>query len=170
MKFLMLFLLVSLSYAAIDINPGLWEVEMKISSGGKEIDPMAEVKKAMAKMSPEQKKQMEAMMKKMGKKVELGDSGGFKVCYTKEMLAKDENIAKQKNKKCKTSDLVRAENKIKMNFECEDGTKGTGIWTIIDKESYKGDMDMTSAQGKSGKVIFNGKFSKKDCGTVKPIL
>jgi len=51
---------------AIGLKPGLWEVSTKMKRGDKEFDPQAEMKKSFEKMSPDQRKKMEAMMGKSG--------------------------------------------------------------------------------------------------------
>ena len=81
--------------AALSIKPGLWTVQSILKRDGQEIDAGKMMKEAMAKMSPEQRKQMEAMMAKMGGEggpaFRMGDNG-MQVCYTKELLKNEEML------------------------------------------------------------------------------
>ena len=91
---LLSFIFSSTSFAALSIKPGLWNIEVKMNKDGKVTDPHAKMAAAMAKMSPEQNKQMQAMMAKMSAKAGYGEGGspfgfgehGLQVCYTNEML------------------------------------------------------------------------------------
>ncbi|MBL7665240.1 MAG: DUF3617 domain-containing protein [Bacteriovoracaceae bacterium] len=174
MKFIALFSCIFIfanAHAKLDMKPGLWEVTGKLNVGGLEVDPSAMAKTLMAKMNAEQKKKAEEALKKVagGQSKGLMDGEGYKMCYTKELLEKDHNIAKMKNDKCKQTNVVRKDNTISLDFTCEDGTKGKGKWTLKNQESYTGEAEVTLKDGKSGKMKFDGKFKSADCGDIKPI-
>ncbi|MEK6623340.1 MAG: DUF3617 family protein, partial [Bdellovibrionota bacterium] len=137
-------------------------------TGGKQVDPMAEMRKAMAKMSPEQQTQMAAMMGKMGGKVGMTPAGAMRICYTKEMLENEANLNQQKDKKCTSTIKEKSARKIVADFKCEDGTSGSSIFTIKDTSNYTGDVNVTDKSGQKSKMSLNGKFVSNDCGDVKP--
>src|SRR5690349_945397 len=96
----------TLPAAAQTLKPGLWEMRQKMQ-GGEMDKAMAEMQQQMKSMSPEQRKQMEAMMAARG--VQMGPSAGggmaVKVCMTKEMVERDEVPAAQGD--CKTTSQKR---------------------------------------------------------------
>lgn len=152
--------------AALDLTPGLWTIDMQIEARGKKIDPSAEMKKAMAKLSPEQRQQMAAMMGQQGAML---SPEGTKVCYTKEMLSMEESIARtDKNEKCKTSKVKATSKRVETTFVCEDGTKGDAVWTVENAKLYKGLVNITEKTGQTSKINYTGKFASSDCGKVKP--
>ncbi|MBI2521243.1 MAG: DUF3617 domain-containing protein [Bdellovibrio sp.] len=172
MKIIVAFLMILSSFstfAALGIKPGLWEMEMTMGGAdGKQVDPMAEMRKAMAKMSPEQQKQMAAMMGKMGGRMGMTPGGAMRICYTKEMLENEANLNQQKDKKCTSTIKEKSAKKIVANFKCEDGTSGNSIFTIQDTSNYSGDVDVTDKSGQKSKMSLKGKFVSNDCGDVKP--
>jgi len=173
------------AFAGLNMKPGLWEIKMNMQGAdGGQKDPMAEMHKAMAGMSPEQKKQMAAMMGKVGSMGSMGamgtkgkmpapamglsPAGNIQVCYTKEMLENEESITKQQGKKCKTDITKKTSTNVVANFKCEDGTSGVSNWTIKNATSYLGKVDIKDKDGKKTHMTFNGKFAKADCGNIKP--
>lgn len=176
MKLLLAPLLLALlslpAFAALNMKPGLWEMEMQMGGGDGQPDPMAQMREAMAGMSPEQQKQMMAMMGKMrgGAGLGVNDKGGIttKVCYTKEMLENEASLAQQKDKKCTTNIKEKTAKKVVLDFKCEDGTMGDGVWTIEEPTKFLGLMNVTDKKGQKNKMTFKGKFASNDCGTVKP--
>ncbi len=174
MKICIALLLMSFSlstFAALGMKPGLWEIQMSLAGAdGKQTDPMAEMRKAMAGMSPEQQKQMAGVMGKMGGgKMGIAPGGGMQVCYTKEMLENEANLNQQKDKKCTTTVKEKSASKVIADFKCDDGTSGTSNFTIKDSSNYNGIVDVTDKTGKKSKMTFNGKFASNDCGDVKPM-
>lgn len=167
MKFLALVLVLAspLAYSALDMNPGLWNVEMVVKTNGKEMSPTSEMQKAMANMPEAQRKKMEAMMGNI-----QPSNKGINVCYSKEMIQKPESMNKQQNKKCDTKIVTNTPKKVATTFKCDDGSKGDATWTMNDKTSFKGLMNLISAKGEKSEMTYNAKFVTWDCGNVKPIL
>ncbi|WP_413612248.1 DUF3617 domain-containing protein [Bdellovibrio sp. HCB-110] len=172
-----LLVILTLSYAvpslAFDIKPGLWEVQTVVTYDGKQFDPQAEIKKAMAAMSPEQRKQMEALMKK-GAGGGSGFGGlsenGFRICYTKAML-NDPKKVMESSKKCKMDLKSQTSTKLTGTFNCpDDKTSGTFDWTVKNQNLYEGLMTGKTKDGKTSLVRQNAKFVSADCGSVKPEL
>lgn len=153
----------------MNMKPGLWEIKTKMKSAkGETTDPMAHMKEAMAKMPPAQRKQMEAMMAKNGT---VFGGEGIKTCYTKESLNDDAALMNQKKgpSKCTTKILEKSSSKTKMEFSCEDGSKGTGEWNFSGNEKYNGVMKLTTAKGQTSEILHDANFISSDCGNVKPI-
>lgn len=164
MKFLLVTLLLASpqAFSALNMKPGLWKVKMVMKSGGKEINPSAEMEKAMAQMPEAQKKKMQAMMG--------AQDGGMNVCYSKEMLEKPEKLGSQKDKKCDTKVITQTSNKVVSTFKCEDGTKGDGTWKITSPSAYTGLMNIVSSKGEKSQINYTANFLAKDCGKVEPLL
>jgi len=136
---------------------------MNIESGGKKVDPMAEMKKAMAGMSPEQRKQMEMAM---GRTM---NGNGTSVCYTQELLNQQNGLVPDSDEqKCKTDIKIKTSSKFAADFKCEDGASGTMEFNRDSKEKFNGLVRMTR-DGKFSKVVYEGKFVNADCGSVKPV-
>lgn len=147
------------------LKPGLWEVSTKMKRGDKEFDPQAEMKRHFEKMSPDQRKKMEAMMGKSG----MGRSeAGMKICHTKESLEQGKALGHRPDSKCDTQIVNQTSSKMVMDFKCKDGAKGTGEWNLKSDTNYDGRMMMTSKDGVASEIIQSGKFLSADCGTVKP--
>lgn len=161
---LSLVLMVTSAYAtSFDIKPGLWKLDMNIESGGKKIDPMAEVKKAMANMTPEQRKQMEAAMGRT-----LQDSG-TSVCYTQELLNQQNGLVPENDEQnCKTDVKTKTAGKFAADFKCEDGATGTMEFNRASKEKFNGLVRVTK-EGALSKIVYEGKFVSADCGSVSPV-
>ncbi len=159
------------SQAALSIKPGLWSVQSKMKQDGKEYDPQAILKATLAKMTPEQKKQMEAMMAKMGKGGSpFGvSSKGIEVCYTPEMLKSESFLSQQNSKECTQEFPVKTSTHIVIKFKCANGMNGTGDWTVKDSAHYVGTMKINEKSGKKTDVNYQAEFVSANCGNVKPI-
>lgn len=161
-----LFLTTDPSFAALNMKPGLWEIKTKINSGSGETDPMAQMRKSMDQMSPEQRKQMEAAMAKQG----MSPSGnGAKVCYTPELLKNNESVMNQKDSKCKSNVTQKTAKKTAVEFNCENGSKGTGEWNFVSDKQYSGTVKVTDAKGALSQIHHDARFVSNDCGDVKPL-
>lgn len=162
-----LVLLLSLSAQAkpSPMKPGLWEMTVKMKTGAQEVDPQEAFKKSMDKMSPEQRKQMTAMMSKSG--FNMG-AGGTKICYTKELLDQGQNLGHDSNRHCESTVKQQTSTHMTMDFKCKDGSTGTGEWNFHNSTSYDGMMKFTKKDGKVTEMAQKGRFLSADCGDVKP--
>ena len=158
------------------MKPGLWEIttQMQGAAGGKLDTAMAEMKKEMAGMSPEQRKMVEEMMTKQGVKVGGAGGGGVKVkvCMTQEMVDRNEIGARQQGD-CAHTRSPRSGNTMKFSFVCsKPPSKGEGEVTFKSAQAYSMKMTSTSTiQGKpeSMEMQGSGTWLSTDCGKVKPI-
>lgn len=157
----------SFSHASMNIKLGLWKVSMKMNADGKEMNPMEQMQKSMAKMSPEKKKMMMEMMGK--NKLGIGSDGAMQVCYSKEMLANPESFTKKPDPKCKVSIITNTPSKTVMNMKCDDGTIADVTMLMTDSKNYSSNMNINK-NGKKSVMKSTGKFVSVDCGNVKPII
>lgn len=170
----------SLDANAQNMKPGLWEISQKMKFGSAEAnDAMAGMQEQLAKMPPEQRKQMQEMMSKKGVNVDLnsvGGSGGpgaisIKTCMTQEMVDRNELPAAQNG--CTSTRSPRVGNTMKMAFSCtKPPSSGEGTVTFTSSDAYSMKMVITSTvKGKPEKLEMDGtgKWLGAQCGDVKPI-
>ena len=164
----------SLSAAAQNLKPGLWEVTNNMKSASGEMEKSrAEAQQQMANMSPEQRKMMEKMMAEHGVKMGSGGPGAMsvKTCMTKEMVERNE-IPAQKGD-CKTTRQQRSGNTINIAFTCTNPpSSGEGQFNIVSPEAYTMKMVVNSTmQGKPETMNMDssGKWLGSDCGSIKPM-
>ncbi|HYF41243.1 MAG TPA: DUF3617 domain-containing protein [Ramlibacter sp.] len=162
-----------LPVAAQTLKPGLWEVQQKMQGSGEMNQAMEEMRKNMANMPPEQRKQMEAMMAQQGVQMKPGAAGGMsmRMCMSKEMAERNEIPANQGD--CKTTSQQRSGNTMRMAFTCtKPPSTGETQFTFTSPEAYTMRMTATTtAGGKSEKVNMEGtgKWLSADCGNLKPM-
>ena len=156
--------------AAQTLKPGLWELQHKMS-GTPEMDAqMAEMRKQMAAMPPEQRKQIEAMMAKQG--VGMGPGGNsMRMCLTREMVERNEIPAAQGD--CRITQQSRSGNTMKAAFACTNPpATGESQVTFHSPESYAmKSVVNTTVTGKPEKTTMEGagKWLGADCGSIKPV-
>jgi uncharacterized protein DUF3617 len=153
-----------------DVKPGLWESTSKSEMTG--MPAMASMpqipEESLAKMPPEQRARVEAMMK--------GRSGGpqtntSRSCVTRESLSRGFG---QMDKTCTYKVVSSSPAKMDMHIECNRaGGKAEGevIMERTDPEHVKGTVNMKAASGGSNftmKVSNDSKWISADCGDVKP--
>jgi len=165
--------------AAQTMKPGLWEITNKMGGSGDTGAKMAaaqeQMQKAMASMTPEQRKQMEKMMAQQGVNMQPGAPGGgmsTRVCITREMAARNEAPA-QNQGDCKQEQMQKSGNTTRFKFTCsKPPSTGEGEVTVNSPESYTMKMKMSrDVKGKPEVMTMDaqGKFVSNDCGSVKPI-
>lgn len=158
---------------AQSIKPGLWEITSQMQGSKEMNEAMAEARKAMESMPPEQRKMMQDMMAKQG--VQMGPSGGggmaIKVCMTQDMIDRNE-VASHKSD-CTHTHSPRSGSTMKFSFTCtQPPSSGEGTVTFNGSESYAVKMQTTSAvRGQTEKMEMqsNGRWLGSDCGNIKPI-
>jgi hypothetical protein len=153
------------------MKPGLWEINNKM--GGGEMDAaMAEMRKQLADMPPDQRKQMEAMMAQQGLRMAPGAGGGMamQVCMTKEMAERNDMPMQEG---CRTTKSQRSGKNMTFAFTCSNPpSSGEGQVSFPSPESYTSHMKLrTTAQGRTETTTMDatGKWLKADCGNVRPI-
>jgi hypothetical protein len=164
---------VALPVAAQTLKPGLWELQHKVGGNARMDEAMAQMQKQAAAMSPEERKQMEAMMAGHSMQMGPGRDGAMamKICMTKEMAERNDIPAGRGD--CKTTQKQRSGNTLKVAFTCTNpASSGNSQITFDGPEAYTSKGDITSTvDGKPQTMTMEGrgKWLSADCGSVKPI-
>ena len=161
------------------IKPGLWEMRIakNVVDGQDQSAHMAgmtaKMNEQMARLSPEQRAQMSAMMGQRGMGMPMGGGGAIQMCITPEMAKRDVPVA-DKEDSCQPINVRRNGNHMTYEVNCvSHGTKTTGTG----ESTVNGDSVMTRSDTK---VVDHGethriqsesemRYVKSDCGDVKPM-
>jgi hypothetical protein len=150
--------------------PGLWETSVQMQ--GADIDAaMAQMKQQMARLPPEQRKQVEAMMGQRG----IGMGGApntTRVCISKAMAERGD--VPSGDGRCTHQSMQRSGNKISFKYACAGNppSSGEGEYTFDGDKAYRGRMVMNTVRdGKPQRMEMNvaGRFVSSDCGAIKPL-
>ncbi len=157
------------------VAPGLWEHSMTMKSQGGQMEAaMAQMQEQLARMTPEQRKQMEAMMSSRGGSgmaMAAGKPTSVKVCITPEQAARDEIPQSQGN--CQQTSRERSGNTLKFKFACtgERAATGSGEYTFSGDKAHTGRViveTMMRGQPERMEMEHSGRWLAADCGDVKP--
>lgn len=156
-----------------NVKEGLWETSLSHSSSGMPGIPPD----ALAKMSPDQRAQVEAMMKQRGMS-SSGNTTTIKGCVTKEKIAK--GMAFSENRENCTRNVVSSTSshlEIKLHCEVNDTkngnktiTDGSVMVDVLGPDGVKGTTHMVaSSNGRpmTTDFTFTSKYLGPDCGDVK---
>jgi hypothetical protein len=152
------------------MQPGLWETTMQMKSQSGEMEKaMAQAQAAMAKMTPEQRKQMEAMMGKNGMAMG-GAPNTVRMCISPEQAAMRQIPARDG---C-THTMQHSGNTTRMQFSCAGNppSTGEGQFTLLNPKAYDGEFTFTTQRKGQPEVMQmkqSGKWLSADCGGIKPI-
>ena len=181
MKKPILAILITLSGAAYaqgsGLKPGLWEVkQIKQVMDGRDMgaqmaaaqDKMAQ---SMAKMSPERRKQMEAMMGGQGTPAQ-GGGVATRICISPAMAARDKPMVDPEGR-CEPAKVSRSGNKTSFEFNCNSNGRamaGKGESTFSgDRVTTRMDMTTTDARGShTMQSESQMNYLGSDCKGVKP--
>lgn len=149
----------------LNVKEGLWEVTVTHSMSGMPAMP-AIPPETLAKMPPEQRARIEAMMKG-GASTDVR-----KDCVTKEKL--DKQTAFSDNRKECTRTVVNSTgSKLEVKLHCEDkqtSSDGTLLLEALGSDSVKGSMhSVTNSNGRTMTMdfTFSSKYLGPACGDVK---
>ena len=153
------------------LRPGLWENSFTIKGGEAEAG-MARMQQELARLPPEQRAQVEAMMAQRG--VGAGGPGAgmsVKFCLTPEQAARDE--IPQQEGRCKQTSTQRSGNTMRFKFACEGEPRvsGEGEYTLVsDKELIGNSVVNTVRRGQPARmeVQTKARWLAADCGDIKP--
>jgi len=156
---------------AQSIKPGLWELRAvkHMVDGVDQSAQMAaaqqQMKAAMAKMPPEQRKQMESTMAGM-------TNGTHRLCISPAMAAQDKPVMPS-DAKCDPPISKRSGSRTDYEFSCQQGgntVKGKGQSEVSgDRVVTRMDMTTSGPQGKhTMQTESEMRFVSADCGNVKP--
>lgn len=149
--------------AGMDIKPGLWEIQHKMTVDGQKMPDMQEM---MAQVPPEMREQMKAMMAQQG--AGMTDKGTT-VCVTAEQIARGEVGTQDKESRCKISNLKMDGTTTTMDIKCDAPRKAEGTTTVTrtSNTQWTSTTNMKTDKGEM-KQEATGKWLKADCGAVKP--
>jgi hypothetical protein len=156
-----------------DAKPGLWETTSTMEMQGMPAMPaMPQIPpEQLAKMSPQQRAQVEAMMK-AGAGAGAPRTTTSKSCLTKESLK--QALTMSQNENCTHKVIASSSSMQTIHMECTQGKVTSGgdlMIERIDAEHARGNMAMKSAGGDQAvnmKMTFTTKWISSDCGDVKP--
>lgn len=147
-------------------KPGLWEHSTTMqASGGEMAQQLAEMKKQMAALPPDQRKAMEHMM---GMSVTSdGQTMTVKHCITPEDAAKA--FMPSHDDECKYTITQRSASSIKARFVCTDEgrTSGDGEYRFSGDTAYSGRFRVTTlvdGQPERMDMKQSGKWLSAQCG------
>lgn len=155
------------------LSPGLWENTVTIKGDARIEAAMARMQEQLARMPPEKRQQMEALMASQG--VGLGGPGGahntVRVCISAEQAERQE-LPQVSEGRCKRESLERSGNTLKFKLTCTDpaGT-GEGSFTFTSDKAYTGLMVMdVTRNGRATHVEIQqaGQWLGADCGGLQP--
>jgi hypothetical protein len=151
-------------FKPLDVKLGLWETTNTFQmSGMPQINLPPD---ALARMTPEQRAQVEQMMKGNARTTTT------KSCMTREKMNRSEMFGADR-KECTRTVVSSSGNKMEVRMACTtDGGKMTGTFRVeaANSETVKGSMQMTST-GSDHTMNMNSNFTSRwlgaDCGDVK---
>jgi hypothetical protein len=147
----------------LNVKEGLWEITVTHSMTGMPAMP-AIPPDVLAKLPPEQRARMEAMMK--------GGPIVQKECITKEKLEKH-SAFNVNRPECTRTVVSSTGSKLEMKIHCEGkqgASDGTLVVEAVGSDTTKGTMHLvTSASGANMNIdmAFSSKYLGPDCGDVK---
>jgi hypothetical protein len=158
------------------IRPGLWEntVSMKSSDGRMEA-AMAQMQEQLARMPPEQRAQVEAMMARQGVGLGAGKPNTVRSCISPEMAARDQFDTG--DGRCKSTGHTRSGNVVRFKFVCQADQQGAsgdgeGEFTLVSETENRGKMRINATrQGQTMRMEMDttSRWLGADCGALKPI-
>lgn len=176
LRFLCLLLVAGAGAAAapvkVDIRPGLWEVTTTPTSNDPQIQAaMSSLQQRLANLSPEQRQQMEQMMKQAGVQMDVGAGGTLrsKVCMTRAMIDRNEFPLQQGN--CTQSFTPSPDGKGgHIAFSCsQPRASGAGTFTVASDTSYRAHMQVRNDESPKQVVDMDvtGTWQSASCASVK---
>jgi hypothetical protein len=155
-----------------NVKEGLWEVTLSHTSSGL---PAGIPPEALAKMTPEQRAQVEAMMKQKGMSSN-GNTTVVKNCVTKQKIA--EGMAFAQNRENCTHSLVNSSSvRYEYKIHCDENKNGkkttidgTTVVDVLGSDSVKGTSHVsmnTDGHPMTMDSTFTSKYLGADCGDIK---
>ena len=149
----------------LDVKLGLWETTSSVQTSG--MPPVNIPPDALARMTPDQRAKVEAMMKGQGSP----RTSTVKSCMTPEKMKRSEFY---EQKQCTKTVVTSTGSRLEMRMHCtmEGGAKADGTVRVerISSESTRGSVQMTSTSGDhtmNMNSTFTSKWLGPDCGEVK---
>lgn len=156
--------------AGLEIDTGLWEMKMDISSeSGQYEAAMAQAKQMLESMPPDQQKMMKDMMAARGVNLDMGNVE-LKVCMTQERIDNFELPNSDDN--CSQKFTEQGKNRYKLTMECEaQNMTGEGEFVVKDDKNFEGTVLLNAnINGTADKMTMKqvGTWISADCGDIEP--
>lgn len=162
----------ALPASAQTMKPGLWELNNNVGSGNGELQAaMAEMRKQLAAMAPDQRKALEEAMAGQGVQLKMAPGGGIltKVCVTPEM-AKRADLPMQQQGDCTYTRSPAVAGKVKFTFACANPrTTGDGEVAFTSDTSYTMKAKIVSGGGDVVTMDSSAQWLGADCGGIQPM-
>lgn len=153
-----------------NIQHGLWDYKVEVSSKSGAVEAaIAQAKMMMEVLPPEQRAMMEGMMASRGLQIDLGNQS-FKTCIKKEDI--EQMRLPNPDKNCQQTLTQVSDDTYKMTMQCK-GTppmQGEGTFVVDSRKAMHGTITMDVAmQGKPEQVTIqqNGRWIAADCPAAK---
>lgn len=160
-------------------KPGLWEVtqtQQGSQIGGQALPSQSEIAEMMAQMPPEQRKQMEEMMRQRGVGMSAARPNAVRYCLTPEMAQRDELATPPgADMKCRHDVKPSSAKEMRFSFSCSGPNgklEGEGRSWDVSPEGYKTATTMrgtVEGQPMTMQVEQTGRWLGADCKGLKPI-
>jgi len=154
-------------------RPGLWEYTMNVGGAASGELAAAQDKMAaeLAKMPPDQRKMVEAMMAKRGMASGPGGATTIKACVTPESIEREDFSSGRPD--CKQVVASRTASTVVLKLTCDGPPPSTGEMTMTFQSPTAYAMKMISTTTANGKPVqttmdSTAKWLGADCGAVKP--
>jgi hypothetical protein len=152
------------------IKPGLWQVQSQREVDGQRTQT-PDMSEHFKNMPPEQRKQLEAMMKQRGVDMSGGGMNDMKICLSKDSV--DPGQWERNQGSCKTDYISRSSSTWKWHTSCREPaseTDGEAHFTGSDSYTVKTATTMTvQGQPRTTRMTLNSKWLGPDCGDLKPV-
>jgi len=165
--------------AGFGLKPGLWEsrIVKQVTDGrdttSQMTDAMSQVQNNLARLPPEKRAQLEAMMKEHGA-LRMGTAGTTRLCISPEMASRNKPIVDPEGR-CQPAKINQSGNHTSFEINCNaNGTVMTGRGeSTANGDVITSRVDVSTRTGKGETHILHNetemKFLGADCGDVKPI-
>lgn len=161
------------AFAQQALKPGLWEVHTRMPSDPEFDKSMAEMREALASMSPEERSQMEAAMGRSGAQIAASSKGGaaIRFCMTREQAERNEVSGAQGE--CTVGKQTRSGNTFSSSFTCTNPkSSGVTVVKVASPEAYTSKMTMVTEQGRTkDKTVIesDARWLSGDCGSIQSL-
>jgi hypothetical protein len=155
------------------LRPGLWEMSMQ-RDGVDQAARAREMQEKMKNMRPEQREQVEKMMRQHGISIEGG--GKFKVCMSKESMDTDAWHQQSQREMSCTTQRSKSGNVWKWHSSCPapHASESDGEATFVSDTQYTMKVVTTTTREGGEKttrtMTGQSKWLGADCGDIKPVV
>jgi hypothetical protein len=153
------------NFVPLDVKEGLWEMTVTHSISGLPTMPNIPPD-TLAKMTPEQRARVEAMM------TGQPTTDVNKECITKEKIAKAAAFSSNRGE-CTRTIVSSTGSRLEVKFHCDEkqsSSDGTFVMNAIARDNVKGSMHaVNNSKGRNLTMdfTFSSKYLTADCGDVK---